>query len=75
MPMTEAQKRARANWVEKNKDKYYAKQRAVALKYYHDHKAEISEKKKVYYQIKKAKKTDENAVAFGPVLEANFVTE
>lgn len=55
MPMTEAQKRATQKWVEKNKEKYAARQRELALKYYHEHKEEISEKKKIYYLNKKLK--------------------
>lgn len=53
MPKTEAQKKAQQKWIEKNKDKYVLKQRECALKYYYDHKEEILQKKKLYYQNKK----------------------
>lgn len=60
MPKTEAQKKAHSKWVEKNKDSYTEKQRTLALKYYHEHKEEILEKKKLYYQNKKNQEQEKN---------------
>lgn len=59
MTKTEAQKKAQLKYVEKNKETYTLKQRALALNYYYTHKEEILEKKKEYYLKKKEKKNQE----------------
>ena len=62
MPKTEAQKQAHLRWIERNKDAYILKQREISLKYYYDHKEEILEKKKQYYQNKKNKEINDEVL-------------
>lgn len=56
MPTSEAQKKANKKWKETNKESYYEKQRELSINYYYQHKDELLQKKKLYYQAKKAKK-------------------
>lgn len=54
MPRTEAQKKAQQKWIEKNKDTYIEKQRIASANYYLEHREEVLQRKKIYYQNKKA---------------------
>ena len=53
---TDAQLRAIKKWRANNKEKYNEMSRETSLKYYHDNKDKILEKKKEYYLKKKLAK-------------------
>ena len=60
MTLTEAQKRAKKKWIEKNKDKYNEMQRKYALTYYYKNREQILEKKQGEYVSKKKIKIEES---------------
>lgn len=58
MKTSEAQLRAITKWRTSNREKYNEKAKVSSLKYYHDNKEKVLEKKKLYYLKKKLAKEE-----------------
>jgi len=58
MPLTEAQKRAKKNWIEKNKEHHNSLQNMYAKNYYEKNKEECRIKALARYYLKKQLKEE-----------------